>query len=407
LPVYFEDFKVVKNINEKNNYPFKAAKLNNKNKDVVKQWYIEFWAWSIDEGRLKRKRMFHVNKLKSFEKRMEFAQRQMREINKLLSNGYFFDEKTRKNNIQQKLIKENKIRLTIKEELLKLYDETKNAYRKKTNQATKTIINRFDRYICTIDKNYTITDVTLNDAKGFQAYLLNVDGIANVTVNKSLSYIKKFFNEFVKDERINKNPFLYVKGLPVQTGKKNEAFTKEQTQRLKSYIMKYDLQLWYFIQFIFWTYLRPKEIRNLRVKHILLVDRKIFVPANISKNKKGDFLYVPDALYRAIKEMNLDYNKPNNYVFSGKNYGGEEKLGVNNMYKRFKGGLIDLEFDGNFTLYSWKHTGVTMAYKAGIDIKAIQYQCRHHSIEMTDIYLKSLGFGDNKGFMNKINKVKL
>jgi len=55
----------------------------------------------------------------------------------------------------------------------------------------------------------------------------------------------------------------------------------------------------------------------------------------------------------------------------------------------------------DYTLYSWKHSGVVAAYNAGVDIKTIQSQCRHQSLEQTDIYLKSLGLGINKA-INKI-----
>jgi site-specific recombinase XerD len=48
------------------------------------------------------------------------------------------------------------------------------------------------------------------------------------------------------------------------------------------------------------------------------------------------------------------------------------------------------------TLYSWKHTGVVSAFQAGLNIKLIQELLRHHSLEMTDIYLKSLGLTINK-----------
>lgn len=41
--------------------------------------------------------------------------------------------------------------------------------------------------------------------------------------------------------------------------------------------------------------------------------------------------------------------------------------------------------------YSWKHTGVTNAYLAGVDIVSIQRQCRHHSLSETEKYLRSLG----------------
>ena len=44
---------------------------------------------------------------------------------------------------------------------------------------------------------------------------------------------------------------------------------------------------------------------------------------------------------------------------------------------------------------------VISAYNAGVDIKTLQKQCRHQSLEQTDTYLKSLGLDENKA-INKI-----
>jgi integrase len=65
------------------------------------------------------------------------------------------------------------------------------------------------------------------------------------------------------------------------------------------------------------------------------------------------------------------------------------------MGSRFRKLTRDLNLSKDYTLYSWKHSGVVAAYKAGIDIKTIQSQCRHQSLEQTDIYLKSLGLNVN------------
>ena len=64
-----------------------------------------------------------------------------------------------------------------------------------------------------------------------------------------------------------------------------------------------------------------------------------------------------------------------------------------------------LNLGKEFTLYSWKHTGVVNAYKNGVDIKALQLQCRHHSVSQTDTYLKSLGFMDNEEFRQGIPEI--
>ena len=42
-------------------------------------------------------------------------------------------------------------------------------------------------------------------------------------------------------------------------------------------------------------------------------------------------------------------------------------------------------------LYFWKHTGAVNAYLSGVGIKQLQRLLRHSSVQITDIYLKSLG----------------
>ena len=71
------------------------------------------------------------------------------------------------------------------------------------------------------------------------------------------------------------------------------------------------------------------------------------------------------------------------------------------MGGRFQKLIPELNLSEEYTLYSWKHSGVVSAYNAGVDIKTIQRQCRHSSLEQTDVYLKSLGLGVSQA-MNKI-----
>jgi len=74
------------------------------------------------------------------------------------------------------------------------------------------------------------------------------------------------------------------------------------------------------------------------------------------------------------------------------------------MGYRFRKLVKELNLGKDYTLYSWKHSGVVAAYNAGVDIKTIQGQCRHQGLEQTDIYLKSLGLGVSLA-MNKIPKL--
>ncbi len=47
--------------------------------------------------------------------------------------------------------------------------------------------------------------------------------------------------------------------------------------------------------------------------------------------------------------------------------------------------------DRPYDLYGWKHTGVIALYQATKDVKLIQRQCRHSSLDQTDKYLRDLG----------------
>ena len=58
-------------------------------------------------------------------------------------------------------------------------------------------------------------------------------------------------------------------------------------------------------------------------------------------------------------------------------------------------------YDGKLTLYSWKHTGVCNAYRAGVDIKTLQGLLRHHSLDMTAIYMRSLGLRVDENLKGK------
>ena len=93
------------------------------------------------------------------------------------------------------------------------------------------------------------------------------------------------------------------------------------------------------------------------------------------------------------------------YLFSSQkkpSIKGISKTWMNVHYSKL---VEPLNLGKEFTLYSWKHTGVVNAYKNGVDIKALQLQCRHHSVSQTDTYLKSLGFMDNDEFMKGIPEI--
>ncbi len=224
------------------------------------------------------------------------------------------------------------------------------------------------------------------------------------TVVNHIAKIKTLFNMMVKRGLIKENPWADIELPKVVQTKKNIAYTEDEINKIKNRALTEIPQLWDIIQVIYYTFLRPIEIGRLKIENILLDQRKIYVPGTASKNKKEAYLAIPEPLVPVLEKR---INNPSNWFLFGKD--GEpspKKIGYNWMGRKHSELLKRIGiYDPNKTLYSWKHTGVVAAYKNGVDIKAIQLQCRHYSIEQTDTYLKSLGFVDNDSFRLGVKEI--
>jgi Phage integrase family. len=139
----------------------------------------------------------------------------------------------------------------------------------------------------------------------------------------------------------------------------------------------------------------------LEFNYLKLKERKIFIPKHISKNGKDGFVSIPERFYNDLRNLKFIDNE-GEYVFHSQDK--LKPISKNMMGERYRKLIKGLKLGNDYTLYSWKHSGVVTAYKAGIDIKTIQSQCRHQSLEQTDIYLKSLGLSVNLA-INKMPKL--
>jgi len=213
------------------------------------------------------------------------------------------------------------------------------------------------------------------------------------TVNGHIAYLISLFQLLVEREIIQHNTFQGIKKHKEGSSRKNQAFSPTQIEMIKPIIQQQDPKVWLFIQFIYYCYLIPNEVRQLRKQFIQLEKRQVFIPNYISKNVQEGYVTIPEVFYHELKESEV-YQQSVDFIFQGHN--PNKPISKNNMGRRLHILIKELELGSDYTLYSWKHSRVVAAYNAGVDIKTIQCQCRHHSLEQTDVYLKSLGIGVNQ-----------
>lgn len=168
-------------------------------------------------------------------------------------------------------------------------------------------------------------------------------------------------------------------------------FELHHIKKLKAYIIENDKDLWLFICFMYYCFIRPNELRRLKISDILFEREQIIVRGEISKNKKQEYVTIPDYFFNEIQYLK-EYN-PNDYIFaSSKDL--SKPIGEKTMTQRHRNILKKLGFPAGFALYSWKHTGAVHAAKNGISVKELQIQLRHHSLDQVDQYLRQLGVHD-------------
>lgn len=171
-------------------------------------------------------------------------------------------------------------------------------------------------------------------------------------------------------------------------------FQTYQIDRLRG-LIKADPELWLCVQLLYYCFIRPRETRFLRAGDFLLDEQKILLRGEISKNKKTEYVAIPGPLVaelQFIREL-----PPNTVLFPGQ---GSVYIGENTFYNRHRQILRKLGFSTEYSLYSWKHTGVVSAVKAGISVKELQIQLRHHSLDQVDQYLRQLGVNDLANIRN-------
>lgn len=372
--------------------PFRLATLGDCGGDISKRWYINFWVWDGLKNKMIRKRLYEINKFKTAAERYAFAERYIKGLNERLKAGMHINNLNTLKNSEVVAELKNYNVFNGLEYVVEIIRATK---RHATYLSYKSDVKIFKAFL----KKEKLNTLYINQLQTkhfylFVDYLTINKKVGNVTVNNKIATLKSIFNKLVERGLIDKNP-VNVKKLKEQLSSKNLAFNQAQIKTLKTTIKTKEPYLWLFVQFIYYTYMRPTEIMRLKIENIDIKKEVINIAADSSKNHKNAKINIPKPLINELKKIKINNYNKSHFVFTANKTPGPKQISKNYMSLRHQKIINELRYKTEYTLYSWKHTGVVNAYKSGIDIKSIQLQCRHSSIEQTDRYLKSLGFGSN------------
>ncbi|MBC8051866.1 MAG: site-specific integrase [Sphingobacteriaceae bacterium] len=381
-------------------FPFKEARLVNSDKPLTARWYIVFWVWDALQNKLIRKRDYQVNSYKTKAERLAWAKTACRELNKALLDGKHINTKKHKEEKNEALVISFRKDYTVFQAFEAIKPIIKATKRIDTYNSYSSVANLFVKF-CISQKwdTWHISALQTEDIISFLDYS-QTNGIGNTTRNKYLGFIKAMLSAMKDRRMISENPALGIKEEPEDIGK-NIAYNDDQIKALKEAILVNNPRLWLFIQFMYYGFIRPAEIGKMQVYMIEVKNGQIVLPAHICKNRKTRYVRIADNFQKAIDELNLHLYRPSDYVFGKNLVSGQIKIQKNYASALHSKFVTSLKLGPDYTFYSWKHTGVVKHYRAGIDIKSIQQQVGHSSLEETNKYLKSLGLLADKSAFDK------
>ena len=255
------------------------------------------------------------------------------------------------------------------------------SWRPKTVSAYKTVEKAFTEYLGKV----TPDKVTEQHVHGFLIHL-SKSPISGNRVEKYRKMLHTLYARAVEHKLCSVNPVTLTKGNKAEH-KSLYFFSDQQIAQFKKAQMPSQLRL--AIQFLFYTFIRPGELRCLRIQDINFEYGFIEIPSEFSKNRKTQKVLIPAEFSVLLEGLKVFPNSF--YIFSKGGLPGKLQIGVNWFNNEHRKVLDQLKIRGRYAFYSWKHTGVVKAVQAGCNLKDLQLQLRHHSLDMVNEYLKNLG----------------
>ncbi len=206
------------------------------------------------------------------------------------------------------------------------------------------------------------------------------------TINNHIKGHRLFFAWGIEEELITNNPFAQLK-LQRNEEKRRDLVTDNALVKVKDYLTANDQKGFLLVCMLIYSgFIRPKEIRELRVRDIHLKDHCIIVPPEVSKNHCSRVVGITAEIEELMTSLHLDV-MPLDYYICGKSLVPSETMAPDALYTRTWIEMRKaLNLPETMQLYSLKDTGITNMLENGVPAIDVMKQAGHHDLAMTSRY---------------------
>ncbi|WP_163398138.1 tyrosine-type recombinase/integrase [Flavobacterium fluviatile] len=340
-----------------------------------KRWYVYYYFRNPETGLMEKfKDYCKINTYKTVNERKEIGKVWVDAYTLLLSQGLnpFADNPISEKILAEPLKKSVKpkaaetesfenIKYTVRTALNYAYDNKLGTWKESTASDYITRLNVFLQWT-KANKLDKIDIAELKDVHviAFMNWLTMPKpkgrGVGGTSQDNYKRCLSGLFEKLVKDKIIDHN-FLADVDTKKNDPIKNTPFTGYQVKEIREYLLQHDKQLYHFIQFVIFTFLRNREIIRLTAGDINLKEKYLKIETK-TQARQTKRLVGPVLTY--LNEINVSSLPKKAHLFTNTGafeiWDASEKTKVDHFGNRFKKVKNHFGYGDEYGIYSFRHT---------------------------------------------------
>lgn len=223
----------------------------------------------------------------------------------------------------------------------------------------------------------------------FLDHLYYDKGLSAKTRNNYRTWLSTFFTWMIERGYIEKNLVLEVKTIR-EENKRRRALPAVEVKRMGEFLERTNRHFLLACMMEYYTFIRPEELRHIRIRDIHLHEQTITVDAAVSKNRRTQNVAAPARLLRLMLELDVFAHPGDCYLFGPELTPSRQQIGVNGLRKEWAKLREALRWPSAYQFYSLKDTGlIELSNKMGVVVA--KDQARHTDVSTTNHYLYTGG----------------
>lgn len=347
-----------------------------------KQWYVDFYAYDPSTDSMRRKR-YMLDRYKKVSDRNKYAAILIHNLFEKLKAGWNpWTNATKTRHFTEFGVVLDRYRAYID------HAAQKGVLKEKTHIDYVSRLRQLEAYLEESNVNirfaYQFNKIFAVD---FLDYLiLDKDNSAR-TRNNYRAWLSAFASWMKERQYIEENPVEEIHMLREEE-KMRDALTAEALVRLKDYLGKYNPPFYLACLMVYYCFIRPGELRHIKVGDISIEKQTVYVRPDVAKNRKGQYVALNDQVLKMMIEQKVFEHPSQEYLFGRKLIPSEEQVYINQFRYEWRKVRKALHFPDSYQFYSLKDSGIRdLANAEGIVVA--RDQARHTDISVTNKYLKN------------------